>query len=60
MVTVPVAFSAMVAVSLLRPRRARNADRHNADRQLLALHAPEELGFDVTVRDRNAQVGAAV
>jgi cation/acetate symporter len=54
-VTVPVAFSAMVAVSLLRPRRARDADR-----QLLALHAPEELGFDVTVRDRNARVGAVV
>ncbi len=26
---------------------------------LLALHAPEELGFDVTMRDRNAQVRAA-
>jgi cation/acetate symporter len=54
-VSVPVAFSAMVLVSLLRPRPAGDADRH-----LLALHAPEELGFDVTVRDRNAQVGAAV
>jgi Na+(H+)/acetate symporter ActP len=54
-VSVPVAFSAMVAVSLLQPRRSRDADRH-----LLALHAPEELGFDVTVRDRNAQVGAVV
>ena len=52
-VSVPVAFSAMVAVSLLRPQGGRDADR-----QLLALHAPEELGFDVTVRDRNAQVGA--
>jgi hypothetical protein len=54
-VTVPAAFSAMVAVSLLRPGRARDADR-----QLLALHAPEELGFDVTMRDRNARVGAVV
>jgi hypothetical protein len=25
----------------------------------VALHAPEELGFDVTVRDRNARVGVA-
>jgi cation/acetate symporter len=54
-VTVPAAFSAMVAVSLMRPGRAPDADR-----QLLALHAPEELGFDVTMRDRNAQVGAIV
>ena len=53
-VTVPVAFSTMVAVSLLRPGRGEGTDRH-----LLALHAPEELGFDVTVRDRNAQVGVA-
>ncbi len=54
-VTVPVAFSAMVVVSLLRPGPARDADR-----QLLALHAPEELGFDVTGRDRTTQVGTAV
>jgi Na+(H+)/acetate symporter ActP len=53
-VTVPVAFSTMVAVSLLRPDRGEGTDRH-----LLALHAPEELGFDVTMRDRNAPVGAA-
>jgi cation/acetate symporter len=53
-VTVPVAFSTMIFVSLLRPSRAEGTDRN-----LLALHAPEELGFDVTVRDRNAQVGVA-
>ncbi len=54
MLTVPVAFAAMVAVSLLRPRRAEDTDR-----QMLALHAPEELGFDVDVRDRNAQIRVA-
>ncbi len=53
-VTVPIAFTTMVAVSLLRPRGLEGTDS-----QLLALHAPEELGFDVTVRDRNAQVGTA-
>ncbi len=53
-VTVPVAFSTMVAVSLLRPDRGEGTDRH-----LLALHAPEELGFDVTMRDQNAPVGVA-
>jgi Na+(H+)/acetate symporter ActP len=50
-VTVPVAFTAMIAVSLLRPGPAQATDRH-----ALALHAPEELGFDVGVR---ARVGAA-
>ncbi len=54
LVSVPAAFSTMVAVSLLRPGAVEGTDR-----QLLALHAPEELGFDVTVRDRNAQVGVA-
>lgn len=53
-VTVPVAFTTMILVSLLRPSRAEGTDRH-----ALALHAPEELGFDVTVRDRNAQVRVA-
>jgi cation/acetate symporter len=53
-VTVPVAFSTMIFVSLLQPSRAEGTDRN-----LLALHAPEELGFDVTVRDRNAQVRVA-
>jgi Na+(H+)/acetate symporter ActP len=53
-VTVPAAFATMVAVSLLRPRRAEGTDR-----QMLALHAPEELGFDVDVRDRNARIRVA-
>ena len=53
-VTVPVAFTAMILVSLLRPGRVEGTDR-----DMLALHAPEELGFDVTVRDRNARVGVA-
>ncbi len=53
-VTVPIAFATMVAVSLLRPRRSEGTDR-----QMLALHAPEELGFDVDVRDRNARIRVA-
>ena len=50
-VTVPLAFATMVAVSLLRPRRSQGTDR-----QMLALHALEELGFDVDVRDRKARI----
>jgi cation/acetate symporter len=53
-VSVPVAFAAMTLVSLLRPHRTEGTDRH-----VLALHAPEELGFEVAVRERNAQVQAA-
>jgi cation/acetate symporter len=52
-VSVPVAFSTMVLVSLLRPAPS------DADRHALALHAPEELGFEVALRDRNAEVRAA-
>jgi cation/acetate symporter len=43
--SVPVAFAVMVLVSL-RDR----AGRRDADAELLALHAPEDLGFDVPVR----------
>jgi cation/acetate symporter len=53
-VTVPVAFSAMVAVSLRSAVRAEGTDRH-----ALALHAPEELGFDVAGRARNVGVAVA-
>jgi Na+(H+)/acetate symporter ActP len=52
--TVPVAFAAMVAVSLRSPLRAEGTDRH-----ALALHAPEELGFDVAGRARNVGAAAA-
>ena len=44
----------MILVSLLRPGRVEGTDR-----DMLALHAPEQLGFDVTVRDRNARIGLA-
>ncbi|HUZ85168.1 MAG TPA: cation acetate symporter [Gaiellales bacterium] len=53
-VSVPLAFSTMVLVSLLRPGRIDGTDR-----QALALHGPEELGFDVALRDHNARAQAA-
>jgi Na+(H+)/acetate symporter ActP len=44
-ISVPVAFAVMVLVSL-RDRAGRRA----ADAELLALHAPEDLGIEVPVR----------
>jgi cation/acetate symporter len=40
-VSVPIAFGMMIAVSLLTPGRL-----HDPDQQWLALHAPEELGLE--------------
>jgi cation/acetate symporter len=44
-ISVPVAFAVMVLVSL-RDR----AGRRTADAELLALHAPEDLGLEIPVR----------
>ena len=44
-ISVPVAFAVMVLASLADPRRARPPDA-----ELLALHAPEDLGIEAPVR----------
>jgi cation/acetate symporter len=44
-VSVPIAFAVMIAVSLLTPGQLTDADD-----QWLALHAPEELGLERTLR----------
>jgi cation/acetate symporter len=48
-VSVPIAFAVMIAVSVLTPGRLTDPDA-----QWLALHAPEELGFEPTMRARRS------
>ena len=51
-VTVPVAFLVMIAVSLRDPRRGASAE-------MLALHAPEGLGLRLAEDDLDAPVAPA-
>jgi cation/acetate symporter len=53
-VSVPIAFGVMIAVSLLTPGWLNDPDQ-----QWLALHAPEELGLERTLLARRADPGPA-
>jgi Na+(H+)/acetate symporter ActP len=54
-ISVPVAFAVMVAVSL-----ADRAGRRHADAQLLALHAPEGLGLEPAQEEVAGRIGSAL
>ena len=52
-ISVPVAFAVMVAVSL-----ADRGGRRTADAELLALHAPEGLGLEPAQEEAGGRIGS--